>query len=57
MILRNAKTGAEIAKSNPQLAPPLDQRLEFTAPEDGDLVLELQQHYLASGPSEVRAFT
>jgi hypothetical protein len=52
MILKNAKSGAEIAKSNPQAPPPGDQRIEITAAEDGDLRLEVQHLYFAGGPSE-----
>ena len=33
MVLRNAKTNAEIAKTNPQTPPPGDQRIDFTAAE------------------------
>jgi hypothetical protein len=57
MVLKNAKTGAELAKSNPQLAPPADQRLEFTAAEEGDYVLELQHLNFAGGPNEVYHLT
>lgn len=52
MILRSAKTGAEIAKSNPQAPPPGDQKLDFTAPDDGDFILEVQHLHFAGGPSE-----
>ncbi len=31
MVLKNAKTGADIAKNNPQAAAPADQRIDFTA--------------------------
>jgi hypothetical protein len=53
LVLKNAKTGAELAKSNPQAAPPADQRMEFTPPEDGDYVLEVQHLNFAGGPSEL----
>ncbi len=52
MILRNAKTGTEIARSNPQAAPPADQKIDFTAADDGDYVLEVQHLHFAGGPSE-----
>ena len=52
LTLKNAKTGAEMAKSNPTAAPPLDQRLEFTAPEDGDVLLEAQHLLYHGGPNE-----
>ena len=52
LILKNAKTGAEIAKSNPQTPPPADQRIDFTAADDGDYLLEVQHLHFASGPSE-----
>jgi Bacterial pre-peptidase C-terminal domain len=52
MVLRNAKTAAEIAKSNPQVAPPADQRIDFTAPDDGDFLLEVTHLHFAGGPSE-----
>jgi hypothetical protein len=57
MVLKNAKTGAEVAKSNPQAPPPSDQRFEFTAPDDGDYVLEVQHLTFAGGPSEVYHIT
>jgi hypothetical protein len=52
MNLKHAKSGAEIAKSNPQAPPPGDQRMDVTAAEDGDMVLEVQHLYFAGGPSE-----
>ena len=52
LILKNAKTGAEIAKSNPQTPPPGDQRIDFTAADDGDYLLEVQHLHFASGPNE-----
>src|SRR5262249_22901277 len=51
MVLKNAK-GAELGKTNPQAAPPLDQRIEFTAPEDGNYLLEVQHLNYLGGPSE-----
>jgi hypothetical protein len=56
MVLKDAKK-AELAKTNPQLAPPADQRLEFTAPADGDYVLEVQHLNLLGGPSEAYHLT
>ena len=52
MVLKNAKTSAEIAKSNPA-APPADQKIDFTAPDDGDYLLEVQHLNFLGGPSEV----
>jgi hypothetical protein len=52
IVVRNAKTNAELAKSNPQLPPPADQRIDFTAPEDGDFLLEVSHLHFAGGPSE-----
>lgn len=52
MILRNAKTGAEIGRSNPQAPLPGDQKIDFTAADDGDYVLEVQHLHFAGGPSE-----
>jgi len=52
LVLRNAKTGGEIAKSNPEAAPPADQTLEFTPPDDGDYLLEVQHLNFAGGSSE-----
>lgn len=56
MALKNAKTMAEVARTNPATAPPGDQRIEFTATEDGDFILEVQ-HLIAGGPSEVYRVT
>ncbi len=42
----------EIAKSDPQQPPPGDQRIAFTAPQDGDYLLEVQHLTYAGGPSE-----
>lgn len=57
MVLKNAKSGAEVGKSNPQAAPPLDQRIAFTAPDDGDYLLEVQHLNYLGGPSEVYRIT
>src|SRR5205823_2821706 len=42
MVLKDAKTGADVAKSNPQAPAPADQRIDFTPAADGDYVLEVQ---------------
>jgi hypothetical protein len=52
MVLKNAKTKADLAKTNPQSPPPADQRLEFTPSEDGDYLLEVQHLNYSGGPSE-----
>ena len=52
MVLKNAKTKAELAKTNPQSPPPADQRIEFTAAEEGDYLLEVQHLNYVGGPSE-----
>ncbi|MCI0641749.1 MAG: hypothetical protein L0Y72_05565 [Gemmataceae bacterium] len=52
IVLKNAKTGAEIAKTNPQSPPPADQRIEFTAADDGDYLVEVQHLNYLGGPSE-----
>ncbi|MCI0461605.1 MAG: hypothetical protein L0Z62_32040, partial [Gemmataceae bacterium] len=57
LSLRNAKTKAEIAKSNPQLAPPADQRLDVTIPGDDDYVLEVQHLNFQGGPAEAYRVT
>lgn len=51
MVVKNAK-GAEQGKSNPEAAPPADQRIEFTPTEDGDYLLEVQHLNSAGGPNE-----
>jgi Bacterial pre-peptidase C-terminal domain len=52
MSLKNAK-GAEIAKTNSDLPLyPAFQRIDFTAAEDGEFLLEAQQLSGAGGPSE-----
>src|SRR5262249_28651827 len=57
LVLRGGKSKGDVAKSNPQLAPPLDQRFEFTAQEDGDYVLEVRHLTLMGGPTEVYRVT
>ena len=57
MVLRNAKTKAEIAKTNPQAVPPADQIIEFTPPEDADYLVEVQHLNYVGGPSEAYHLT
>jgi hypothetical protein len=57
MELKNAKTLAVVAQTNPATPPPGDQRFEFTASEDGDFVLEVHHLILTGGPSEVYRIT
>lgn len=57
IVVRNAKTNAEVGKSNPQAPPPGDQRIDFTAPDDGDFLLEVTHLYFAGGPSETYRIT
>lgn len=52
MVLKNAKTGAEVAKSNPAAASPADQKIDFTAADDVDYLLEVQHLNFMGGPSE-----
>jgi hypothetical protein len=52
LVVKNAKTGAEIAKSNPAAPPPTDQKIDFTAPEDGEVLLEVQHLNFLGGASE-----
>jgi dienelactone hydrolase len=52
MAVKNAKTKAVLAKNNPESQPPADQRIEFTAGDDGDYLLELQHLNYVGGPSE-----
>jgi hypothetical protein len=52
MVLRNAKTNAEVAKSNPAAPAPGDQKIDFTAADDGDFVIEVQHLHFAGGPNE-----
>jgi hypothetical protein len=57
MILKNAKTKAEVARTNPDAAAPADQRIEFTAPEDGDYLVEVQHLNYVGGPNEAYHLT
>jgi hypothetical protein len=57
MELKNAKTLAVLAQTNPAVPPPGDQRFEYTAAADGDLILEVHHLLLAGGPSEVYRVT
>ncbi len=52
MYVRNGKTGAELAKSNPQAPGGADQKIDFTAGEDADFVLEVQHLHFYGGHSE-----
>jgi hypothetical protein len=56
MVLRNAK-GDELARTKFEAAPPLDQRLDFTPPDDGDYTIEVQHVNFVTGPSEVYRIT
>ena len=49
-VVRTAK--AEIAKSNPSVPPPGDQRVEVTPAEDGDLFIEVQPLLFRGGPAD-----
>lgn len=51
MILKNA-AGAQLGATNPQAPPPTDQRIDFTAPADGDYRLEVQHLTLWGGPDQ-----
>jgi hypothetical protein len=44
--------GTELGQSNPQLPSPLDQRIDFTAPAEGDYYLSAEHLFGSSGPSE-----
>jgi hypothetical protein len=57
LAVRNEKTKANIARSNPQATPPGDQRLEITAPEEGTYLLEIQHLNYLGGHSEAFRFT
>jgi hypothetical protein len=57
MVVKNAKTGAELAKSNTAATPPADQRIEFTPTEDADFLLEVQHLNFAGGPNEIYRVT
>ncbi|MSU77119.1 MAG: hypothetical protein EXS16_03375 [Gemmataceae bacterium] len=57
LSVKNGKTLAEIAKSNPQTAHPGDQKIDFTVPDDGDLILEVQHLHFAYGPNETYRVT
>jgi hypothetical protein len=52
MVLKDAK-GGEIAKCNPQAPPPMDQRIDFKAPADGEYFLDVQHLNYVGGPNEV----
>ncbi|HLN30573.1 MAG TPA: hypothetical protein VK395_22705 [Gemmataceae bacterium] len=52
LVLKDAK-GAQLAASNPMAG----QRIDFTAPADGDFVLSVEHLLYASGPSETYRVT
>jgi hypothetical protein len=54
-VVKNAK-GNELAKTNPDAAPPLDQRLEFTVPDNGDYFVEVQHLNFEGGPGPSEAY-
>ena len=56
LSLKDAK-GAEVAKSNPAAVAPLDQRIDFTPPADGDYTLEVTHLNYEGGPAEVYRVT
>jgi hypothetical protein len=57
LVLKDAKGKTELARSNPQLTPPTDQRIEFTPPADGDYLVEVQHLNYQGGPSEAYRLT
>jgi hypothetical protein len=57
MVLKNARTKAELARTNPKLDPPADQRIDFTAPDDGEYLLEVQHLNYLGGPNEAYHLT
>jgi hypothetical protein len=57
MVLKNAKTKGELARTNEKLDPPADQRIDFTAPADGEYVLEVRHLNYLGGPSEAYHLT
>jgi hypothetical protein len=57
MVLKNAKTKAELGRTNPEAAAPVDQRIDFTAPEDGDYFVEVQHLNYVGGPNEAYHLT
>jgi hypothetical protein len=57
MVVKDAKGKAELAKNNPQQAPPADQRIDFTPPANGDYLVEVQHLNYQGGPSEAYRLT
>lgn len=57
IAVKNAKTGADITKSNPAAPPPADQKIDFTAPDDGDFLIEVTHLHFAGGPNETYRLT
>jgi hypothetical protein len=51
LVIKDAK-GKELAKNNPAAPPPGDQRIELTAADDGDLLIEVAHLLYQSGPIE-----
>ena len=52
MTVENANGKAEIARSNPSVPSPGDQRVEVTPTEDGDLFIEVQPLLFRGGPAD-----
>jgi hypothetical protein len=57
MVVHNAKGEGELAKTNPQAPPPGDQRIDFSAPADGDYLVEVQHLNYVGGPEEAYHLT
>lgn len=51
LTLRDPR-GTTLARTDPQLSPPADQRIDFTAPADGDVVVAVEHLLYAWGPTE-----
>jgi len=56
-VVKDGKGKSELARSNPQLVPPADQRIEFTPPADGDYLVEMQHLNYLGGPAEAYRLT
>ncbi len=57
LVVKDGKGKNELVRSEPQLLPPDDQRIKFTAPADGDYLIEAQHLNYLGGPSEVYRLT
>jgi hypothetical protein len=57
LVVKDGQGKAELAKSNPQLAPPADQRIEFTPPADGEYLALVQHLNYQGGPTEAYRLT